>query len=46
MLSRCIGATVSIKGDEEKGKVVIPYSSQDELQRIYDWLTQQEEMED
>ncbi len=46
MLSRCMGTSVRINGSEDKGKVVIPYSSQDELQRIYEWLTQQEEMEE
>lgn len=45
-LTRCIGTTVKINGGQDKGKVVIPYTSQDELQRIYEWLTQSEEMEE
>jgi len=43
---KAVGSKVVIQGNENKGRVVIPYASADQLQDIYEWLTKQDSMEE
>jgi ParB family chromosome partitioning protein len=45
-IGRCMGSRVTISGSERRGKVVIPYTSQEQLQRIFEALTQQTTLEE
>ena len=42
-MSKFIGSRVIIQGNQKKGKVTLPYLSEEELQRIYECLTGMEE---
>jgi len=41
-MSKFIGLKVNIQGNHKKGKVTIPYMTEDELQRVYECLTDAE----
>lgn len=45
-MAQFIGTKVIIMGNQKKGKVTIPYVTEDELQRIYECLTGMEEEND
>ncbi|PIE89299.1 MAG: hypothetical protein CR997_11815 [Acidobacteria bacterium] len=41
-MSQFVGLKVVIQGNQKKGKIAIPYGSEEELQRIYECLTGEE----
>ncbi|MCB1050256.1 MAG: ParB/RepB/Spo0J family partition protein [Acidobacteria bacterium] len=45
-MSRSVGSKIVIRGTEKRGKVVIPYKNHEQLQRIFESLTNQASLEE